>query len=117
MKTFRYFLEATEYKKLSRKLKVSINVDRRNPFEHKNTWKLEGISREEGSVAGSGAKVMKAFHKAADEHNKSVKLYPTGRSSGRRGKSKLVDYYKSLGYKSTSDNGMIRHPKKRKSKL
>jgi len=110
MLTFKQFIkEASEYRKLGKKLGVYINVERSNPVGAKNTWTLAGIERDKNSKKGAGSKVIKVLHKEADKKNKSIMLYPTG-TRGRK-KSKLIDYYKSLGYKPTKDGAMIRASK------
>jgi len=71
----------------ARRHKVYYNLDRRYLLQ---VWLLEGIEREEGSLPGSGARVLKRMIREAHQKKKSLLLYPVNR--------RLRKYYASLGF-------------------
>ena len=85
---------------------VKLELD---PHFNKNAYHLSWIERSKGEK-GSARQVMNKLHDHADKNKKEIHLV------AHNSDPKLVNYYKSMGYKDhgESDDGtyMIRKPKK-----
>lgn len=70
-------------------------------------WVIAEIARHAGSRPGSGATLLQALHKLADERMITIRL-----RAGKKRHVKLIRYYERLGYVLTRARGndMVRRP-------